>query len=210
MGDLARLVAACYGRTLELVTGPPAVGGTPRRCPKVDKLAALGYRPRVPLAEGVSRFVRWCEENPTLLPAGAPALAPGPIVTPSGETIGAHEGFARYSIGQRRGLPGGRSRPLHVVAIRPLTREVVVGDAEELDGWSVELNEVNWLVDPLEPGEACEVQVRNHSRAVSAEVTSCGGPRLALRLLEPARAVAPGQSGVLYRGDLVLGGGVIG
>ncbi|MDO8667296.1 MAG: tRNA 2-thiouridine(34) synthase MnmA [Gemmatimonadales bacterium] len=143
------------------------------------------------------------------LPAGAPALAPGPIVTTNGETIGEHEGFARYTIGQRRGLPGGRSRPLHVVAIRPLTREVVVGDAEELDGWSVELNEVNWLVDPLEPGEACEVQVRNHSRTVSAEVASCDGPRLALRLLEPARAVAPGQSGVLYRGDLVLGGGVI-
>ena len=53
------------------------------------------------------------------LPAHAPALSPGPVVTTAGEVIGEHEGFARYTIGQRRGLPGGRSRPLHVVAIRP-------------------------------------------------------------------------------------------
>jgi tRNA-specific 2-thiouridylase len=143
------------------------------------------------------------------LPAGAAALAPGPIVTTAGDVIGEHGGFARYTIGQRRGLPGGRTRPLHVVAIRPDTREVVVGAAEELDRWTVELDEVNWLADPLGLGDTCEVQVRNHSRAVPAQIASWDGARLALRLLAPARAVAPGQSGVLYRGDLVLGGGVI-
>ncbi len=144
------------------------------------------------------------------LPAGAAALSPGPIVTTAGDVIGEHAGFARYTIGQRRGLPGGRGRPLHVLAIRPDTRAVVVGEAEELDRWTVELDEVNWLAEPMGPGDACEVQVRNHARAVPAEVASIEGGRLALRLLEPARAVAPGQSGVLYRGDLVLGGGVIG
>jgi tRNA-specific 2-thiouridylase len=143
------------------------------------------------------------------LPADAPALSPGPLVTTSGEVIGEHEGFARYTIGQRKGLPGGRSRPLHVVAIRPGTREVVVGDAEALDAWSVELEGVNWLSDPLRPGDTCEVQVRHRSTAVPAEVTGADGPRLSLRLLAPARAVAPGQSGVLYRGELVLGGGII-
>jgi tRNA-specific 2-thiouridylase len=143
------------------------------------------------------------------LPADAPALSPGAIVTTAGEVIGEHAGFARYTIGQRRGLPGGRSVPLHVVAIRPETREVVVGAADELDCWTVELAEVNWLTDPLGVGEACEIQVRHRAAAVPAEVSAVGADRLSLRLRMPAHAVAPGQSGVLYRGDVVLGGGVI-
>jgi tRNA-specific 2-thiouridylase len=51
------------------------------------------------------------------LPAGAPALSPGPIVTTAGEVIGEHAGFARYTVGQRRGLPGGAARPLYVVGV---------------------------------------------------------------------------------------------
>jgi tRNA-specific 2-thiouridylase len=96
-----------------------------------------------------------------------------------------------------------------VVAIRPATREVVVGAAEELERWSVELEELNWLDEPLRPGDHCEVQVRHRAAAVPAEITAVDDDHAALRLREPARAVAPGQSGVLYRGDLVLGGGII-
>jgi tRNA-specific 2-thiouridylase len=143
------------------------------------------------------------------LPADAPAFATGAIVTMAGEVLGEHDGFARFTVGQRRGLPGGRSRPLHVLAIRPATREVVVGGAAELARFDVSLEEVNWLADPLGVGEPCEVQVRHRSAAVRAEVTEVAGEQVTLRLLEPARAVAPGQSGVLYRGDEVLGGGVI-
>ncbi|HEX9165163.1 MAG TPA: aminomethyltransferase beta-barrel domain-containing protein, partial [Gemmatimonadales bacterium] len=144
------------------------------------------------------------------LPADAPALSPGPLVTTRGEVVGEHQGFARYTVGQRRGLPGGRSLPLYVLGIRPETREVVVGGAEELEGWSVALEEVNWLADSLGAGDHCEVQVRYRARAVPAVVGSAGPGRLALRLLEPARAITPGQSGVLYGpGDRLLGGGVI-
>jgi len=143
------------------------------------------------------------------LPVDAPAFTQGAIVTTAGEVVGEHDGFARYTIGQRKGLPGGRSRPLHVLAIRPETREVVVGGAEELARFDVTLDETNWLAEPLSAGGQCEVQVRHRSAAVRAEVTGVAGGRVSLRLLEPARAVAPGQSGVLYRGDLVLGGGVI-
>ncbi len=143
------------------------------------------------------------------LGAGAAALQPGPLVTAGGEVIGEHDGFARYTVGQRRGLPGGRSRPLHVLAIRPESREVVVGEADELLSWSLSLESVNWLGEPLTPGGPCEVQVRHRAAAVPAVVTLAGDGRLDLQLLEPARAVAPGQSGVLYRGDRVLGGGLV-
>jgi len=144
------------------------------------------------------------------LPADAPALVPGPLVTTSGEVIGEHDGFARYTVGQRRGLPGGSSEPLYVVAIRPETREVVVGRGAELFGHDVSLEEVNWLIDPLSPGDVVWVQCRYRARAVPGTIAAQASGRIALRLAEPVRAIAPGQSGVLYdANDRLLGGGVI-
>jgi tRNA-specific 2-thiouridylase len=146
------------------------------------------------------------------LPPDAPALAPGPVVTTAGEVIGAHDGFARYTVGQRRRLPGGRSLPLYVVGIHPATREVVVGTAEDLERREVELEEPNWLIDaPPAAGTRCQIQVRYRARAVPARVRSVEPGRVVLDLESPARAVAPGQSGVLYDDEgRVLGGGVIG
>jgi tRNA-specific 2-thiouridylase len=144
------------------------------------------------------------------LPAEAPALAPGPLVTTSGEHIGEHQGYARYTVGQRKGLPGGAAEPRYVVAIRPETREVVVGGPDELLGHQVRLEEVNWLDEPLRPGAACDVQVRYRARAVPATVLATDEAGLRLALATPVRAITPGQSGVLYAADgQVLGGGVI-
>jgi tRNA-uridine 2-sulfurtransferase len=144
------------------------------------------------------------------LPADAPALAPGPLVTTSGEVVGRHQGYARYTIGQRRGLPGGFAEPRFVVAIRPERREVVIGTADELAGHRVTLEEVNWLSDPLQPGARCEVQIRYRAKAQPATVHSSGPDTITLILETPVRAITPGQSGVLYRADgQVLGGGVI-
>lgn len=142
---------------------------------------------------------------------GAPSLSPGPLVTTGGEVIGEHDGFARYTVGQRRGLPGGRALPLYVVAIRPDTREVVVGGADDLLGRVVTLDELNWLAEPLTTGDRCQVQVRYRSPGVDATVRTIGGGTIVLDLDHPVRAIAPGQSGVLYdRTERVLGGGVIG
>ena len=145
------------------------------------------------------------------LPADAPALTPGPLVTTAGERIGEHEGYARYTIGQRKGLPGGFAEPRYVVAIRPERREVVVGSVDDLAGHRVRLEELNWLTAPLAAGDVCEVQIRHRARAVAATVTEAGEGALTLALAVPARAITPGQSGVLYdAGGRVLGGGVIG
>jgi tRNA-specific 2-thiouridylase len=145
------------------------------------------------------------------LPEDAAALAPGPIVTAAGTPVGEHQGFARFTVGQRRGLPGGFAEPMFVVAIEPDTRTVVIGTADQLDGRAVELAEVNWLADPLRAGDECLVQVRYRAPAVRARVAARGddGDTLRLELTDPVRAIAPGQSGVLYHGDRLLGGGII-
>jgi tRNA-specific 2-thiouridylase len=144
------------------------------------------------------------------LPANAPSLIPGPLVSTSGEVIGVHEGFARYTIGQRKGLPGGAREPRYVVAIRPESREVVVGGLDDLLGHRLRLEEVNWLADPLTTGDTCLAQIRYRATAVPATVVAADGNTLDLALATPIRAITPGQSGVLYARDgQVLGGGVI-
>jgi tRNA-specific 2-thiouridylase len=98
-----------------------------------------------------------------------------------------------------------------VVAIRPETREVIVGGPDDLLGHRVVLEALNWLAEPLGEGDTCAVQVRYRSRGVPATVLSAGAGRMELALATPVRAITPGQSGVLYAPDgQVLGGGVIG
>lgn len=140
----------------------------------------------------------------------APALRPGNIVTMKGRVVGAHEGFARYTIGQRKGLPGGWGEPLYVVALRPETREVVVGPRDALLGTHVSASGVNWLVDaPPRAGDAVQVRIRHRAPLASAVVESVRSDAVSLSLLSPVSAISPGQSAVFYDDTRVLGGGFI-
>jgi tRNA-specific 2-thiouridylase len=144
------------------------------------------------------------------LGADAPALSPGNFVTTDGRVIGEHAGYARFTIGQRRGLPGGHAHPMYVVAIRPATREVVIGPRDELLGRGVIAREVNWLVDaPPGVGAHVQVQVRHRATPAAAEIVRLDGDEVELALDEPVAAITPGQSLVLYDGERVLGGGFI-
>lgn len=141
----------------------------------------------------------------------SPALTPGPIVTTDGRAIGEHTGYARYTVGQRRGLPGGSAEPLYVVEIRAGERAVVVGTREELLGRGVRARGVNWLVETApRVGDRALVRVRHRAALVAAEIVALEDDEVELALDEPVAAIAPGQSLVLYSDDaVVLGGGVI-
>jgi nucleoside-diphosphate-sugar epimerase len=68
IADVAHLVARAAGREIELVPGPLAAGGTPRRCPDISKLARLGYKPAVPLEQGLKPTLDWYWQNAALAP----------------------------------------------------------------------------------------------------------------------------------------------
>jgi len=141
---------------------------------------------------------------------GAPALSAGNIVTTSGAVIGEHEGFARYTIGQRRGLPGGSSDPMYVVALRPESREVVVGPRDALLGRQLSASEVNWLVEkPPRVGDTVQVRVRHRAPLAPARVDAINHSSVRITFTTPVSAISPGQSAVLYDGTRVLGGGFI-
>jgi tRNA-uridine 2-sulfurtransferase len=143
------------------------------------------------------------------LGADHPAVTPGPLVTRSGEHVGRHGGYGRYTVGQRKGLGGGHGRVLYVLGVKAATNEVVVGTHDELYRDDVAIGDLNWLREPPVPGEALRIQLRHRAPAVEAEVESVDERRVSLRLMLAQRAVTPGQSGVLYRADELIGGGRI-
>ncbi len=143
------------------------------------------------------------------LPADAPALATGPIVTSSGAIVGEHNGFARYTIGQRRGVPGGFSSAMYVIAIRPEQRAVVIGTRDELLGSGIVAREVNWLADAPKLGDEVSVRIRHRASLARAQIVRLDGEEIELALDEPVAAITPGQSVVFYDRQRVLGGGFI-
>ena len=137
----------------------------------------------------------------------------GEIYDVHGNFIAEHAGIELFTIGQRKGLPGGSPRPRYVVDLDPETNRVIVGDADDLACDEFEIDRVNWhpvagIDDPGRPREAT-VKIRYSHPGTPANVTPLENNRVRIRLHEPQRAVTPGQAAVIYDGDLVLGGGWI-
>ena len=143
------------------------------------------------------------------LKSDSPALSRGPILTTDGKHVGYHDGFAGYTIGQRRGLPGGFKIPMYVVGIRPEDRAVIIGAREELMGRGVVARQVNWLADVPRVGSEVRIRVRHRASLAKGAIIRLQDDELEIALDEPVSAITPGQSIVLYQGDKVLGGGFI-
>jgi tRNA-uridine 2-sulfurtransferase len=137
---------------------------------------------------------------------------PGEIYDVDGNFVAEHSGIELFTIGQRKGLPGGSSRPRYVVDLDPATNRVIVGDADDLICDKFEIDRVNWIVRPgmddLDSFEAT-VKIRYNHPGTSARVTQLENNRAHIHLDEPQRAVTPGQAAVIYNRDMVLGGGWI-
>ena len=143
------------------------------------------------------------------LPADSPAMSRGPILTTDGRTVGEHNGFAAYTIGQRKGLPGGFRIPMYVVGIRPEDRAVVIGPREDLLGRGVIARGMNWLARPPAVGDVVSVRVRHRAALASGELIRSDADEVEIALDDAVSAITPGQSIVLYDGERVLGGGFI-
>ncbi|MFZ4407337.1 MAG: tRNA 2-thiouridine(34) synthase MnmA [Paracraurococcus sp.] len=140
------------------------------------------------------------------------AAEAGEIVHLDGRVLGRHQGIARYTVGQGRGL-GQASRdgeqPLYVAGVEAGTRRVVVGPRQALAQAVVEVGEVNWLAPPPAAPLACRVKLRAREEPRPAMVAWDAASGLLLVTPEEPAIAAPGQACVLYDGDRVLGGGFI-
>jgi tRNA-specific 2-thiouridylase len=135
-----------------------------------------------------------------------PGMGPGRMVDRSGQVVCTHRGIVHYTIGQRARRSDGRGELLYVLAIDPAANLVVVGPREALLSGGLEAAEPNLLVDEM-PREA-HAKIRYAHRPASCRVEA-GPGSLRVAFDEPQEAVTPGQSVVLYRDGVVLGGGTI-
>ncbi|MFY9381356.1 MAG: tRNA 2-thiouridine(34) synthase MnmA [Eubacteriales bacterium] len=156
---------------------------------------------------------------------------PGRFISKDGKYLGENKGIIHYTIGQRRGLGTSASGRIYVLEKRAATNEVVLGDESELYAGALLARDFNWISrEEPEKGEKIRVSVRTRyrQRETGAYVYVAGSSdeykgsmgdnnsgnkdnKAAVRVEfdEPVRAVAPGQSAVLYDGDVVVGGGII-
>lgn len=136
---------------------------------------------------------------------------PGQIIDKkSGKVLGHHDGAIFYTLGQRHGLELGGGLPYYVVGKDMDKNEVyVTTDLNDGSLWksSVNLASVHWINDTPETGEY-EIRVRHRAALVKANL-SFKDDEAVLTLVNAERAVAAGQSVVVYRGDICLGGGII-
>lgn len=133
----------------------------------------------------------------------------GDIVHADGRVLGQHDGYWRYTIGQRRGLGVAVGEPLYVLRIEPDTRRVIVGSNAQLRHTALHAVDMNWY-DPPADGAVVQARIRHRGGFLPATVERDDDARAAwVRFRAPARAAAKGQAVVLYDGDRVLGGGWI-
>jgi tRNA-uridine 2-sulfurtransferase len=139
----------------------------------------------------------------------------GEIYDLDGNFLGQHEGIELFTIGQRKGLPGGSPRPRYVVDLDPETNRVIVGDIDDLICDQFEVDRMNWhpVASVADRGSNQEIEavvkIRYSHPGTKSTVTILRNDRARIRLHEPQRAVTPGQAAVFYDGDRVLGGGWI-
>jgi tRNA-specific 2-thiouridylase len=134
----------------------------------------------------------------------------GEIHDVDGNFVAEHEGIELFTIGQRKGLPGGSARPRYVVDLDPETNRVIVGDVDDLVVDEFEVDRVNWIeLNHSNQVADVTVKIRYNHPGTAATLTPVENGRARIRLHEPQKAVTPGQAAVFYNGDIVLGGGWI-
>lgn len=138
------------------------------------------------------------------------ASEPGDFTDLSGRVLGHHDGCCRYTVGQRKGLGlGGGGTPWYVVSIDATRNAVVVGPRAAAMRKTFAIAETRWHEDP-EGLAGLSVKVRSAGEPVGpVTVTRAGADAASVSARDGVFGVAPGQSAVFYRGDTLVGGGIL-
>ena len=138
-------------------------------------------------------------------------IGPGKFVDAMGRTLGVHQGYPYYTIGQRKGLGIALGKPAYVLKINPDKNTVMLGDAAQLLARYMLIEQLR-LVDAERffSESSLSVRIRYRSRSVPCEVVrEVGDGRFLIRFFEEVSAITPGQSAVFYVGNRLVGGAFI-
>lgn len=139
------------------------------------------------------------------------ALVPGTIVRRDGTVVGTHRGLPLYTVGQRRGLGiGGLKIPLEVVEKDVRANRLIVAEKNAEHATNVRVHDLRWVA--WEPPQDTDVPFECRTRSLSPRKTGhlhFAGTHGVFTFQHPQSLPSPGQSLVLYRGEEVVGGGVM-
>jgi tRNA-uridine 2-sulfurtransferase len=134
----------------------------------------------------------------------------GELVTSDGEIVGEHSGIHNFTVGQRKGLGVATGSPLYVIQINGDSRQVVVGNQEELYSSTLRVHRTNLIsVEDLREPMRVMVKIRHRHEGAVALIEESGEDEILVSFDQPQRAVTPGQAAVFYADDVVVGGGWI-
>ena len=133
--------------------------------------------------------------------------SPGEIFDVDGNKVGNHNGIHEFTVGQRKGLPGGQATPRYVTKINVQNKNVIIGEQKDLLVESFIIEDVS-IVKDIEY-DNLSVQTRYNSEDLNCKINKISDNELLVELIEPASSIAPGQFGVLFSGTKVIGGGRI-
>lgn len=136
----------------------------------------------------------------------------GKIVDGDGKVIGKHLGLFNYTLGQRQGVAVGGSGPYYVFKKDLKTNTLYVTNNPEdkrLEVLEVDLHSMNWIGFEPKPVNKLIGRYRHQGQLISLIVTKIGKDHYFVKFNKPQKAVASGQSLVLYKGKQCVGGGVI-
>ena len=133
--------------------------------------------------------------------------SPGEIFDVDGNKVGNHNGIHEFTVGQRKGLPGGQATPRYVTKINVQNKNVIIGEQKDLLVGSFIIEDVS-IVKDIEY-DNLSVQTRYNSEDLNCKIKKISDNELLVELIEPASSIAPGQFGVLFSGTKIIGGGRI-
>jgi tRNA-specific 2-thiouridylase len=179
--------------------------------PQVREIAARHQLPSASARDSQDLCFLGGSDYHSFLERHAPETkSPGEIVSTTGEVLGAHQGLAFYTIGQRKGLGIAHSQPLYVLAKNIHENTLVVGTLDELGEDRLTAGAANWVSGKTnqEPFQA-EVKIRYTAGLVPAWVTPMGADKFAVQFDHPQRDITPGQAAVVYQGEEAIVSGII-
>ncbi|MDR2578495.1 MAG: tRNA 2-thiouridine(34) synthase MnmA [Chitinispirillales bacterium] len=143
----------------------------------------------------------------------------GHIIGTDGKILGRHTGIHNFTIGQRKGL-GALGKRMYVKQINAADNTVIAAEEQLLESSDITLRDVICSKRGLNVNDQYQVQIRYRSKPAGAKIVSINDsqspktpaptPTINLRFSSPVKSVTPGQSAVIYDGDTVIAGGVIG
>ncbi|MEE9118954.1 MAG: tRNA methyl transferase PRC-barrel domain-containing protein, partial [Calditrichia bacterium] len=137
-------------------------------------------------------------------------VANGNTIDTNGKTVGQHNGYPFYTIGQRKGLGGGFSEPLYVIDVNSENNTITVGNQESLFCTEFIVDQINLisLAAITNPMKA-QIKIRYNDEGHSGTVFPDEDGKLRVVFDNPQKSVTPGQSAVFFSDDLVICGGII-